>query len=160
MNNEQGGRTGKPSQVRDLYQSLQHLQLQNPQNNAYENQSQSAFERPLGLQNTFSVLSEASAGDRRSYPRSSNSASSSAAALEDIRRDLQDMSPSTSSTMDYRYLSNDSDSSRSELNSSSFTDIPNMQHNYYERQSSKLKPNEQRRLLLSYGYDEVNIHKL
>ena len=62
--------------------------------------------------------------------------------------------------MDYRQNSSDSDSSKSEFKSHSFTDIPNMHHNHYLDWHPKPKPNEQQQkldILLSYGVDEVQI---
>ena len=80
--------------IRDIHQSLKHLQVSQNTNNSqqqqqqhvYENQNQLTFERQLGLSSN-SVLSESVAGDRRSYPRVASS-SKQAFALEHIRNAL------------------------------------------------------------------------
>lgn len=167
MNDPAGG--GKPNnttqfsviannrKVKDLYQSLQYLQLQNPPNNMCENQPQ--YERQHGMQNNLSGHSaEASGGDRR-IPRVAPTAKT-AFALENIRRDLKDFPTSNYATMEYRQNSSDSDSSKNDFKSNSFTDIPSMHHNHhYVNYPAKLQPFEQKKLniLTSYGFDEVKL---
>lgn len=165
MNDPAGGKPNNTTQfsviannrkVKDLHQSLQYLQLQS---NAGDNQAQ--YDRQHRMQNNISGHSaaEASVGDRRLGRVAPTS--KTAFALENIRRDLKGFPTSNYATMEYRQNSSDSDSSKSDFKSNSFTDIPSLHHNhhYVDRHPTKLQPFEQEKfnILSSLGVDEVKL---
>ena len=142
----------------DIRDSLRHLQVsQNSAQNSTqhghgnENQNQSSFERQLGLSNNIAPLSEASAGDRWSFPRPS---SQNAYALENIRRDLQTM---PTSTTDWRQIDGDNMQRNDYLKSNSYTDLHQIHHG--DRATYENKSTDQQyklEYLVSSGYDEVS----
>ena len=87
----EAGKNKHPAAVNN--RTVKQNQQQNDQQQHPNYQTQSSFERQLGLSN-ITALSESAAGDRHSLPRVSSSSSAAASsknafALETIRRELQ-----------------------------------------------------------------------
>lgn len=143
--------------LRDINKNLQHLHAQKQQQQQLEQQnlnpvlqSQNSFEQQLSMSSNINALAQSSAGDRWSFPRTTNKAH----ALEEIRKNLLPFAWRNGATLPHHtngcYFANST--KFQSVKSSSFTDL-----NQAVVKEQQMPADQQQKVMFlsSKGYDEV-----